>query len=165
MSELISQEAARESSTVIEIASSRQAQEVQAAMAIAKRFPRDENASISRILTACQRPLLAEVSQYQYSRGGTNITGPSIRLAEVMAQGWGNVDFGVIELERVNGTSSVMAYAWDLETNTRSSKVFNVKHWRDTKSGGYEVDGERDVYELVANYAARRQRAMHDAGT
>lgn len=141
------------------MATTRQAQEVQAAMIVAKRFPRDPAASMDRILTACMRPSLAEASQYEYSRGGSTVTGPSIRLAEAIAQNWGNIDSGYIELEQRNTETVVMAYAWDLETNTRESKVFTVKHIRETKNGSYPVTGSRDIYEIVANQAARRKRS------
>lgn len=141
------------------MATTRQAQEVQAAMIVAKRFPRDERISAERVLAACCRRSLAESAAYTYSRGGTEVTGPSIRLAECIAQNWGNIDFGYIELEQKNGESQVMAYAWDLETNTRQSKVFSVPHRRDTKKGSYPVTDSRDIYELVANQAARRVRA------
>jgi len=41
--------------------------------------------------------------------------------------------------------------------------VFTVKHWRDTKSGGYAVTDERDIYEVTANFASRRVRACLEA--
>lgn len=138
---------------------SRQAQEVQAAMVVAKRFPRDEVESFNRIMQACQRKSLAESAMYEYPRGGTKVTGPSIRLAETMAQSWGNIDFGIIELEQKNGESQVMAYAWDLETNTRQTKIFNVPHVRGTKKGNIALTDPRDIYEMVANQGARRLRA------
>lgn len=138
---------------------SRQAQEVQAAMVIAKKFPRNEYESFNRIMTACQRMGLAEKSMYEYPRGGERVTGPSIRLAEAMAQNWGNMDFGIIELEQKNGESQVMAYAWDLETNTRQTKIFSVPHVRATKKGNYALTDPRDIYEMVANQGARRLRA------
>lgn len=138
---------------------SRQAQEVQAAMVVAKRFPRDEVDSFNRIMTSCQRKSLAERAMYEYPRGGTKVTGPSIRLAETMAQNWGNIDFGIIELEQNNGGSQVMAYAWDLETNTRQTKIFNVPHVRGTKKGNVTLTDPRDIYEMVANQGARRLRA------
>lgn len=141
------------------MAISRQAQEVQAAMIVAKRFPRDERVSAERILTACTRQTLAEAAIYSYARGGTEVTGPSIRLAECIAQNWGNIDFGYIELEQKNGESQVMAYAWDLETNTRQSKVFTVPHRRETKNGAYALTDSRDIYEVVANQASRRVRS------
>lgn len=141
------------------MATTRQAQEVQAAMVVAKRFPRDERVSCDRILNACTRRTLAESATYAYTRGGTEVTGPSIRLAECIAQNWGNIDFGYIELEQKNGESQVMAYAWDLETNTRQSKVFSVPHRRETKKGSYPLTESRDIYELVANQASRRVRS------
>jgi hypothetical protein len=64
-----------------------------------------------------------------------------------------------MELEQVNGESHVMAYAWDLETNTRQTKVFSVPHVRQTKKGKYPLNDPRDIYEMVANQGARRMRA------
>lgn len=142
-----------------EAAVQREIAEVQAAMTIAKRFPRNQAQALDRIMIACQRPTLAESALYSYARGGTEITGPSIRLAEAIVQLWGNVDFGIRELEQRNGESTVEAYAWDLETNTRQKKTFQVRHKRFTKKGSYDLSDPRDIYELVANQGARRLRA------
>ncbi|MGG1863575.1 hypothetical protein ABEP22_16765 [Bacillus safensis] len=138
---------------------SRQAQEVQAAMVIAKKFPRDVYAAFERIKKACERKLLAESAVYEYPKGGSKISGPSIRLAEALAQNWGNIDYGIMELEQKAGESSVMAYAWDLETNTRQTKLFTVKHERKAKGTITKLNDPRDIYELVANLGARRVRA------
>lgn len=143
--------------TVIE--SSRAVQEVQAAMVIAKKFPRDQKAAMDRILNACTRPGLANAAVYQYARGGTDITGPSIRLAEALAQEWGNVQVGIRELEQQDGESTVESFAWDLETNYRQTKTFQVRHERHTKTGVKALTDPRDIYELVANQGARRLRA------
>ena len=64
--------------TQTEMMISRQAQEVQAAMVIAKKFPRDEVESYNRIMQSCKRKSLAESAMYEYPRGGTKVTGPSI---------------------------------------------------------------------------------------
>ena len=145
--------------TQTEMMISRQAQEVQAAMVIAKRFPRDEVESYNRIIQSCKRKSLAESAMYEYPRGGTKVTGPSIRLAEAIAQNWGNIDFGITELEQKNGESQVMAYAWDLETNSRQVKIFSVPHVRSTKKGNVPLTDPRDIYEMVANQGARRLRS------
>jgi hypothetical protein len=142
-----------------QIESSRAVQEVQAAIVVAKRFPRDEKVALDRIINACTRPGLANAAVYQYARGGTDITGPSIRLAEAIAMNWGNLQCGIRELEQSNGESTVESYAWDLETNTRQSKVFQVPHERHTKNGVKALSDPRDIYELVANQGARRLRA------
>lgn len=146
-------------STGTEMVVSRQAQEVQAAMVVAKRFPRDENEAYTRIMKACQRKTLAEQAHYTYPKGGEKVMGPSIRLAEAIAQAWGNLDYGVIELDQKDGKSEMMAYAWDLETNTRSTKIFAVPHKRDTRSGPKILTDTRDIYEISASMGARRMRA------
>ena len=138
---------------------SRQAQEVQAAMVVAKKFPRDEYEAMEKIKRTCQRATLAEQAIYSYPRGGQNVSGPSVRLAEALAQNWGNIDYGIIELDQKNGSSEMMAYAWDLETNTRVTKIFSVEHKRDTRNGSYQLTDSRDIYEATANFGARRMRA------
>lgn len=143
----------------MDIATTRAAQEVQAAMVVAKRFPRDPDMAYARIMAACKRPGLAAQATYAYNRGGSEVSGPSIRLAEEIARNWGNIDTGFVELEQRKGESSVMAYAWDLETNTRITRVFSVSHIRHTKSGQKLLTDPRDIYETVANQASRRVRA------
>lgn len=149
----------REQNALTETSAAREISEIQAAMVIAKRFPRDPVICMDRILQACTRPTLAEGALYSYSRGGSDITGPSIRLAEAMAQLWGNIHFGIRELSQSKGESTVEAFAFDLETNTRQVKVFQVPHVRYTRSGSKKLDDPRDVYELIANQGARRLRA------
>lgn len=145
-----------------EIASVREGQEVQAMVAVAQRFPRNPVKAMDRILQSCTRAGLAESALYQFSRGGSDIAGPSIRLAEAIVQAWGNFQFGYREVARGEtnrvGYSDVEAYAWDLESNTRKPISFRVMHWRDTKKGGYALKDERDIYELIANQASRRVR-------
>jgi len=144
---------------MMDVAASRAAHEVQAAMVIAKKFPRDQTAAWARIMQSCKRKALAEGALYAYPRGGQTVTGPSIRLAEVLAQNWGNLDFGMIELEQHGGESTMMAYSWDLETNVRQTKIFRVKHERHTRQGINRLTDPRDIYEMTANQGARRMRA------
>ncbi|EAF6702643.1 hypothetical protein AUQ64_13400 [Listeria monocytogenes] len=138
---------------------SREMEEVKGQIFMAQNFPRNQYQAEIRILEACKRLRLAETAIYQYPRGGQKVIGPSIRLAEVLAQNWGNISFGVKELERNDHESTAMAYAWDAETNTRTEKIFTVPHKRTTKKGTQMVTDERDIYELVANMGSRRLRA------
>lgn len=138
--------------------------EVKAQVLMARQFPRDPAYATDRILKECMRPTLAEAAVYTFSRGKETVSGPSIRLAEVLARNWGNCTFGYEVLERKKnsmgiGISVVRAYAWDLETNTYISRQFELKHFRDTRSGGYELTQDRDIYELESNMASRRMRA------
>lgn len=141
------------------VAQSREMAEAVASMQMAKMCPRDIVAARDRILNACTRPKLAETACYTYARGGTEVTGPSIRLAEMLAQNWGNMTFGIRELEQRNGESTCEAFAWDMETNARQTKVFQVRHIRHTRQGDKALTDPRDIYELVANNGARRLRA------
>ena len=134
--------------------------EVQARMIIARANPRDPVRCVDLILRDCTRPSLAEAALYQYSRGGSSISGPSIRMAEAIAQRWGNIASGIKEISRANGYSECVAYAWDLESGFYDERQFQVRHWRDTKGGGYALTDERDVYELIANLGQRRKRAV-----
>lgn len=142
---------------------SREVAETQTKYLMAERFPRDEVRAMDRILNAFSRPSLAERAQYQYARGGTDIVGPSIHAAQSIAQGWGNIEFGWDEVARGIGAdgipySEVKAYATDLQSRVPRATKFIVKHWRDTKNGGYKLKDERDIYELCANMAQRRVR-------
>lgn len=82
-----------------------------------------------------------------------------------IANCWGNIQFGFRELSQQNSESTVEAFAWDLETNSKRSVVFQVPHVRVTNRGTTRttLTDPRDVYELVANYAQRRVRACLEA--
>lgn len=137
--------------------------EIQSRLMVARSCPRDEVDAVDRIKTACQRPGLAENAEYAYSRGGTEITGPTIDLLRVVATHWGNIDFGFRELSQANGESTVEAFAWDMETNAKNTKVFTVPHKRYTRQGTTILTDPRDIYEMVANNAERRVRACLEA--
>lgn len=140
--------------------------EVHGRMLMAKRFPRDEAEAYGRAMQSCQRIGFASAATWTFPRGGQSLAGPSIRLAEELARLWGNVEFGINELSRKHGSAGIAgesemeAYAWDLETNVRSSQRFTVKHLRDSNKGqGAPLTTERDIYEITANMGSRRVRA------
>lgn len=157
---LIEQEPKVNRQALTDVQSDRATQEAQAQVILAKRYPRDEDAARERILKSCKRRRLAEVAIYTYPRGGTKVEGPSIRMAEMLGQNWGNLDFGIVELEQRNGESTALAYCWDLETNVRQTKIFQVPHVRHTKRGQTKLIDPRDIYETVANQGARRLRSV-----
>ena len=134
-------------------------QQVQAQLVNAKRFPRDSMAAYTRIMKEFERYSLAESATYSYPRGGQTVTGPSIRLAEVMARNYGNMENGIVELDRRDGKSICESYAWDLETNVKERRAFEVAHVRDTKQGPKPLTDERDIRELIANIGSRLKRA------
>jgi hypothetical protein len=134
--------------------------EVQAMFLMAKQAPRNEGEAIARALEACGQYQLAERAFYSFPRGGESVNGPSIGLATELARCWGNIDYGIMELTRNDdaGHTEMLAFARDLETNTRSHQTFIVPHARDTRSGRKALTDMRDIYENNANNGARRLR-------
>lgn len=132
---------------------------VQGQILIAKRFPRDVDLSLQKIERACSRTRLASLAIYQYQRGGTDITGPSIRLAEAVASAWGNVKYGFDVMESNAISNKVRAYAYDMESNVQAERIFSVSNMRVTRIGQHQMTDPRDIYENIANNASRRIRA------
>ena len=135
--------------------------EIQGKIVMAKQFPRNIDEVIRKVQSVCERESLAKLAEYEYRRGGTLITGASIRLLEAVAQVYGNIQTSWKEVRRdtVNHVSSCIAEAWDLENNVYSNLEFEVHHYRDSKANGKQlITDERDLYELIASQASRRQR-------
>lgn len=134
--------------------------EVQARIIVAQQCPRDVPGALAAMREACSMTALASRAFYSFSRAGGTVAGPSIHLARELARVWGNIDYGITELSRDDNarTSEVMAWAWDMQTNTRSSNTFVVPHARDTKSGRKDILDLRDVYENNTNQGSRRVR-------
>jgi hypothetical protein len=139
---------------------SRAVAEVQAAIVVAQQCPRNVNAAIAEMRQSCQQKGLAERAFFRYSRGGSTVSGPSVHLARELARCWGNIQYGLAELRRDDeyGESEMQAFAWDVQTNARSSQVFIVPHKRDVKGGPKKLIDLRDIYENNANNGARRLR-------
>jgi len=142
----------------VAIESERAIAEVKAAVVMARTFPRDEMLARQKVLAACGRPEFASSAIYRYPRGGQNVEGPSIRLAEVLARAWGNMHYGFRELAQYEGESEIEAYCWDLESNNRATVSFRVKHSRYKAGTVQRLSDPRDIYENNANNASRRLR-------
>ena len=132
---------------------------IQGQIMLAKMFPRNMADVWKKVEAACSRKKLAENALYQYSRGGTDISGPSIRLAEALINAYGNAKSGFEVIDSNPDFSRVRAYAYDMETNTLQERTFDVEHVRQTRTGRTKLTDPRDIYETVANNASRRERA------
>lgn len=147
------------------VTSNAQVTQTLASIWIAKQFPRDLGAVTFAMQQACSRRSLAEKAMFAYPRGGSVVTGVSIRLAEALLGAWGNAEAGWKEIERRFDAkkgcmvSECVAYCFDKETNLRAEIAFSVPHQRDTRKGSIKLEDERDIYELCANMSSRRKRA------
>jgi len=95
---------------------SRSESEVQAALA--QRFPRDIRRSSSNAMAmATLNEDMAAACFYAMPRGGQTIEGPSVRLAEILAQCWGNIRAQSYIIEIGQTTVTARGVCWDLENN------------------------------------------------
>lgn len=155
--------AARTADTVTQATAVEQARavaEVQAAIVVAQQCPRNVTTALQSMRESCAQKALAERAFFKFPRAGATVAGPSVHLARELARCWGNIQYGISELRRDDGSglSEMQAWAWDVQTNTRSSHTFVVPHRRDTKRGVQQLTDMRDIYENNANNGARRLR-------
>ncbi len=131
-------------------------QEIQAAVILAKQFPRVYKSVWSDLLDACGRKSLAAVATYSFPRGGATITGPSVNLARVAAQLYGNFRWG-LDITRDDGEMmQITGWAWDIEKNTKVTAddrfrklVFRRANKKKGTNAGWFKPDERDLRELV----------------
>lgn len=104
--------------------------EVAAAVRVAQENPRDEVRAVARMRQACSQQALADRAFYSLPRAGGRVEGSTVHLARSLAACWGNLDYGIRELRRDDeaGESEMQAWAWDQESNVRSSRSFVVPH-------------------------------------
>ncbi|MBF0399928.1 MAG: hypothetical protein HQL90_04100 [Magnetococcales bacterium] len=135
--------------------------EVQGAIIVAQKCPRNERAAVSRIMDACSRRSLADNAFFSFPKSGKTVSGASIHLMTEIARCWGNIQHGHAELSRddVKGQSEAVAYAWDMQSNVRAETRFIVVHEISTKNGTKKLTDPRDIYELIANQGSRRTRS------
>jgi hypothetical protein len=130
---------------------------VQAAVFVAQQFPRSVERAFAEMRVACGRLKLAERAFYRVTNRGN---GPSIHLAKELARIWGNIDYGVRELHRDDtaGTSEILAFAWDQQTNSRQSRTFIVPHQRMAGGQRKALTDLQDIYLNNQNIGARALR-------
>jgi hypothetical protein len=131
---------------------------IQASMIMAKKEPRNESQVFINIMEACKRSTLADQATYIFPKGGKMITGPSIRLAEVLAKKYGNMRISIEILSQDENSTHAKAIAFDMETNYVVEQGFIVQHIRNTKERSYKITDERDIREMVLNMGSRNLR-------
>lgn len=141
--------------------------EVAAAVRVAQDFPRDVPRSIERMRDACRQKALADRAFYSVPRAGSKVEGSSVHLARTLAACWGNLDYGIRELKRDDqaGESEMQAWAWDQETNTRSSRSFVVPHARmvgSARRGDKRRERLEDLGDIANNNNSVAARAVRE---
>lgn len=139
------------------IEQSRAVAEVAAAVRVAQDNPRDTSRAVEQMREVCGRLAVAERAFYSVPNRGSGL---SVHIARELARIWGNADYGVRELDRDDdkGESEMQAWAWDVETNTRSTRSFIVPHAKSTKQGRKALVDLNDIYLNNQNVGARAVR-------
>jgi hypothetical protein len=139
---------------------SRAVAEVQGAIIVAQQCPRRMDIARTAMRESCEQLSFAEQAFFSFPRAGSTVSGPSIHLAKELARCFGNVQYGINELRRDDefGQSEMLAWAWDVQMNTRASNTFINPHMRDKRGGPQKLTELRDIYENNANMGNRRLR-------
>ena len=100
--------------------------EVEAAYAIAQRFPRHEDAIRAELLRRCEAPDFAVAATYAKPIGGTTVRGFTIRFAEEFLRLWGNVNVELTELYDDEEKQIIQVAVRDLQTNMAMRQEFTL---------------------------------------
>jgi hypothetical protein len=148
---------AQQVSQATTVEQSRAVAEVEAAVIVAQRVPRDIQRAEAELRDACSRLRMAEQAFYQVPSRGT---GPSVHLMREAARIWGNIEHGSHELARDDnrGESEVQSFAWDKQTNTRTSRTFIAPHARMKEGRRQALTDLGDITNNNNNAAARAVR-------
>ena len=137
-------------------AAAKEQHEIQAAITIAKRFPRNEAACFQKLMLAAARPSFAEDAAYSFPRGDKEVTGPSVNLAREAARIWGNIRYGLYVVRDDEDSRLIRGFAWDVETNTKVEVEDDFKKLIQRKVKGgkpgettWLIPDERDLRELT----------------
>lgn len=136
---------------------------IEVSMAIAQRFPRNEDAAFARVIRSCNRTTFADLAVYSFPRGGSVVEGPSVNLAREIGRCWGNIQYGTDIVHDSDESRTVRAWAWDMETNTRRNQDATFKKLIYRKGKGWVAPDERDLRELTNKHGetALRNCLLH----
>jgi hypothetical protein len=155
---------ARQTSQTDEIAPERLAEEaridIQSAIIVARKFPRNEQQAYQKLMHACERTSFAEDAQYSFPRWSSeeqrkvDIIGPSVKLAREAGRLWGNIRWGITIIADGDDTRTIEGWAYDLETNARPAYQDTFTKMGYVKGGGWEPLNERGLRETTSRRGA-----------
>ncbi len=127
--------------------------EVESALIMARKFPRNEDDIRTRVLKTCSYYSFAEKAKYKKPQGKVlqgkqwvqnYVVGPSIRLAEELFRQWGNITFETTVLYENSRVRIMSCRAMDLQTLATSTAQYIIEKTVERKvTTGREVISER----------------------
>jgi hypothetical protein len=89
-------------------------------IATAKQWPRSISTFKNEAKTLLHEDVeTARSAEYSKPVGGGKVTGPSVRLAEIAALCWRNIEVEISDPVITENSVTVQAFAWDMERNIR----------------------------------------------
>lgn len=138
--------------------------EIQSAITVAQQIKRNEDQVYQQfVYGSCHRIGMSLIAEYSFKRGKIKdengkwvdniIHGPSIKLVRELTRLWGNIRYGAIPIAENSLTRQILAYGWDLQTNTWIQQGVLFRKLVEKKDGWVEPD-ERELRELTNRYAS-----------
>ncbi|MCH6256682.1 hypothetical protein MLD52_09000 [Puniceicoccaceae bacterium K14] len=130
---------------------------IESAYTIALNKPRSIDSVRQNILRHCERPRFAEKVKYSKPVGGSSVTGPTVRFAEMALREMTNIFTNIQVIHEDDKKKQIQVILCDLETNTQFTKEVTLnktverknKKGRDVVSERKNTKGET-VYVVVA---------------
>lgn len=139
---------------------------VQAQVILARQFPRELVYVEQKIKRAFMSLELSEKAEFSLPVAGSIIRGASIRLAEVLAQHYGNLQINPGEVvgggkDEKGEFSDIKISAWDLESNFKAEQTIRVSHSRYSKAKGHmPINDSGELMRIFSMRTASRLREM-----
>lgn len=132
--------------------------EIHAAIIVALKFPRNEDAAYQKLLAACRRPSFARESFYRFPRGKGDdqvmVEGPSVNLAREAARVYRHMRWGISVLSETMNERQIEGWAYDLENNNKVSQQDQFTKTVYRKTEGWIPTNERELRELTGRRGA-----------
>lgn len=125
---------------------------VEARWIMAMRRPRNMDEVRQLMLKECRRPGFADAAVYEIPRGGSKITGLSIRFAEVAVRCMGNLQPEVVTIHDDDETRIVKCSITDYESNITWSRDITIRKTVERKQ---LARGQRPLGERTNSYGDR----------
>jgi hypothetical protein len=132
--------------------------EIDSQIATAKAYPRSITQFKRRAMSLVTISVeVAESCKYGLPRAGKIVTGPSVRLAEIVSHAYGNIRSAMRIVERTGAHIVAQGICHDLETNTaitvEVSRSILQHEWKDGKKTGRMIPMNEDMQTLAGNAA------------
>ncbi len=133
--------------------------EIEAQIEIAHKFPRDTKKFLKdAVAMVTLTEEIAGSCIYSMSRGGENIAGKSVRLAEICLSAWGNCHAGARPIEVGARDVTSQGVCWDVERNVRIT--METKRRITTRNGSRYGDDMIATTQMAAASIALRNAIL-----